>query len=1091
ILNNMGGTSLPAAYPIHLHFDSGTNPTSADLYAASLSSPKCNDLRIVYNNAAELNRVVQNCSASAIDIFFRSQASISGGGSDSTSHQLYFGNASAGTPLADPSQVWYPPREGDTAELYFFQEGSGSTAYDSSGNSRNCSIDPSVQWGLAKFGNGLRFNRANAGDSRSLSCNAAELTSFTVEFWFKPEDNDSGRIAGQQGPSGQLNWLIFYDGRLWFERWCSGCGGQTRSDFDLHDANYIGRWNYVALTFNGGNEVRYYINGNLNSVKTLDGNGISTHDVPLEIGSTEGIGQLKASMGAFRISSGVKTSFPYGPFVAITSEPSSAVGAVIAPPASGSPDLAALSLTTYPNPGGGVLVQAAVQNLGNLSTQNGFFTDLYLDHVPVGTGDYTGGVQFWVNDPIAAGATVTLTTVLSDLSGFGATAKLSAGPASETSGTLYAQADSTGAVGEPDNNNNIYSAGTAVCVASPDAYESDNSSATASTVSLGQTQLHNVSGPGDADWVRLNAQAGTTSLLRTFDLGTSADTYLYLYDTNGTTLLASNDDYGGSLASQIEWTAPGTGTYYTLVQHWNPNVGGCGTVYKLTVSIPIPPTATPTATATATHTPTVTNTATNTPSNTPTVTNTPTLTPTVTPTATATATHTPTHTPTDTATATATATDTATPQPDWPMWQKGPQHTGYASEAIALQPPLTAAWSRNLGSPVWGQVVVNGAIYVSTDNAKLWALDTTTGDIRWTYQSTQPHIRPPTVVGGRVYLFAGWSNSVPAEVIALDSATGSVLWQRQLTRPADGSEVTVANGVAYVGGGDWNMYAFDAVTGAQLWRTAVNDGITAPPSVANGRAYAGTWGGRFYSFDTASGAVQWSVNPGGALWSSSAIADAQVFIGGGGGNFRAFDAQTGALLWTASTEDSGNCPPAIANGVIYFGALAGKLYAANAATGSPLWSYQTGGAIAASTGCPVPAVANGLVYATVRNGSLVALNATTGTEVWAFQTNGSSWPSAPVIANERLYLGSSAGTIYALQTQPWQTPTGTQTSSPTPTNTATLTMTNTPTATPTNTPTSTATGSLTPTPTRTGSPTASPTGSPTATPTNTSTSTAT
>ena len=82
VLNNMPGTTLPVGYPVHLHFDSSTTPTAAELYNASQSSPKCNDLRIVYDDTTELDRVVQNCSSSAIDVWFRAQIDIPGGSSE-------------------------------------------------------------------------------------------------------------------------------------------------------------------------------------------------------------------------------------------------------------------------------------------------------------------------------------------------------------------------------------------------------------------------------------------------------------------------------------------------------------------------------------------------------------------------------------------------------------------------------------------------------------------------------------------------------------------------------------------------------------------------------------------------------------------------------------------------------------------------------------------------------------------------------------------------------------------------------------------------------------------------------------------------
>ncbi len=598
VLNNMSGIPLPQGYPIHVHFDSTTTPTAATIYAGSLSNPACNDLRITYSDSVELDRIVQNCSSSNIDIWFRSQASVAAGSSDNTSYQLYYGNASAGAPPADPNQVWYPYHEADTSYLYFLQEGNGSTAYDYSGNNHNCSINSSVQWSASKFGYGLRFNRANSGDSRSLNCGGASpLSAFTVEFWYKPDSDDGGRIAGELSGGGNggggNNWLLQNSGgKIRLDTWpCSSCGSSdVSSNFNLTDSQYVGKWNHIAVTFNGSNEVRFYINGNLDSIKTLSQSGINSFTPPLEIGSAEGISQIKANLGAFRISNTVKTSFPYASFSAITNEPSVATDSAITPPVIGAPDLALLSLSTYPNPSGGVLVEAVVQNQGDLSTKSGFYTDLYLNHTPEGAGDYTNSVRFWINDPIDPGQIATLTTVITDVSSLSSASsqskvgQQSAGAIIETSGMLFAQTDSAGAVTEPDKQNNIYSAGVQICTASSDPYESDNASASASLISVGGSQTHNFDVPGDGDWIKFNVQAGQTYLLTTSNLGVSADTYLYLYGTDGQTLLASNDDYNNSLASQIQWTATQSGTYYAIVKGWNPNSGGCGTQYSLSLN---------------------------------------------------------------------------------------------------------------------------------------------------------------------------------------------------------------------------------------------------------------------------------------------------------------------------------------------------------------------------------------------------------------------------------------------------------------------------------------------------------------------------
>jgi len=127
---------------------------------------------------------------------------------------------------------------------------------------------------------------------------------------------------------------------------------------------------------------------------------------------------------------------------------------------------------------------------------------------------------------------------------------------------------------------------TEICFLPADALESDDTSGLATLIATtGVTQTHNFHIAADEDWFKFNIAADATYIIQTGDLGPSADTYVYLYDTDATTLLVANDDYGGTLASQIEWEAQAAGTYYLMVKHWNPNVGGCGTEYNVSVRL--------------------------------------------------------------------------------------------------------------------------------------------------------------------------------------------------------------------------------------------------------------------------------------------------------------------------------------------------------------------------------------------------------------------------------------------------------------------------------------------------------------------------
>ncbi len=124
-----------------------------------------------------------------------------------------------------------------------------------------------------------------------------------------------------------------------------------------------------------------------------------------------------------------------------------------------------------------------------------------------------------------------------------------------------------------------------VCPTDMDEWEIDDTPASANLINTdGTPQARSFDMAGDQDWVKFNAVAGQKYVLQTENVGGYADTVLYLYDTDGTTLLEYNDDFEGlNWASRIEWTAPADGTYYALVTHWDKYAYGCETKYTLSV----------------------------------------------------------------------------------------------------------------------------------------------------------------------------------------------------------------------------------------------------------------------------------------------------------------------------------------------------------------------------------------------------------------------------------------------------------------------------------------------------------------------------
>ncbi|MCK4588927.1 MAG: lamin tail domain-containing protein [Nanoarchaeota archaeon] len=129
----------------------------------------------------------------------------------------------------------------------------------------------------------------------------------------------------------------------------------------------------------------------------------------------------------------------------------------------------------------------------------------------------------------------------------------------------------------------------------PDSYENDDNYTLANWITVdGVSQWHNFAPAGDEDYVKFDAITNHTYIIETFNLSSSADTYLYLYNTDGQSLITSDDDGGIGVASKINWTCPTSGTYYAMVEDYYPTaIGGVYSIYVNDTTSPPTPDTTP------------------------------------------------------------------------------------------------------------------------------------------------------------------------------------------------------------------------------------------------------------------------------------------------------------------------------------------------------------------------------------------------------------------------------------------------------------------------------------------------------------------
>jgi outer membrane protein assembly factor BamB len=276
--------------------------------------------------------------------------------------------------------------------------------------------------------------------------------------------------------------------------------------------------------------------------------------------------------------------------------------------------------------------------------------------------------------------------------------------------------------------------------------------------------------------------------------------------------------------------------------------------------------------------------------------------------------------------------------------------------------PTTGNQQEQTSIAVVGGYVYSGRYLYHDFGGDVFALNASTGDRIWTFPTGDFVQSSPAVVEGILYIGSDNGN-----VYALNASTGTKVWS-YLTNGPVRSSPAVAAGCVYVGSGDANVYALDASTGKKLWNYTTggiggapgNPNIQPSPAVADGVVYIGSEDHNVYALNASTGKKIWNYTTGGGVRGSAAIADGRVYIGSN--RIFALDALTGAKLWDFPTLGDELSSPAMADDVVYFDSRDNNVYALNASTGAKIGNFTIPHDIYTVLGLTSPAVAYGLVY---------------------------------------------------------------------------------------------------------------------------------
>ncbi|MGH7983918.1 MAG: PQQ-binding-like beta-propeller repeat protein [Candidatus Udaeobacter sp.] len=322
-------------------------------------------------------------------------------------------------------------------------------------------------------------------------------------------------------------------------------------------------------------------------------------------------------------------------------------------------------------------------------------------------------------------------------------------------------------------------------------------------------------------------------------------------------------------------------------------------------------------------------------------------------------------------------------------WQNNTVHDGF-DPASSLAPPLMLKWRRDLSA--------SGVTSISY----------------------------PLIAGDLVFVTTANTNNTNA-LMALDEHTGATIWSADVTGMFGVGFVNAAYelGKVFVVNVDGLMKAFDAASGTLLWSVSLPNQyfFTSPPTAVNGVVFTGGAGsgGTVYAVDETNGQVLWTMPVENGDHSSPAITGGNVFVSYACPQSYAFSAANGQQIWHYGSccEGGGGATPVVHAGQVYVrddycDPTSGLVLDAN--TGTVIGGFNSDR--------PPAFIGNLALY--FQSGTLVGVDIPTGHQLWSFAGDG-SLTSAPIIVNQTIYIGSSSGTLFGLNTsgqQIWSTQVG-------------------------------------------------------------------
>lgn len=320
--------------------------------------------------------------------------------------------------------------------------------------------------------------------------------------------------------------------------------------------------------------------------------------------------------------------------------------------------------------------------------------------------------------------------------------------------------------------------------------------------------------------------------------------------------------------------------------------------------------------------------------------------------------------------------------------------------------------------------VAGDLVYIGSCAGTFYALDKTTGAVRWSYDikkdGNQQSFHGNPLFAGDLILIGTDKSCTPdgiGHVYAFDKNTGAVRWKFRTTSAS--TDVVRAGPRVYFGSIQGNWTALNLNDGSVAWNfspNASNTDCTFPksPVAEEKHVYVAALDGFIYSLDAASGNVTWKRKLPAQASTSLVLKDKSLFVGASDNHVYELKADSGEIRADITVTAKPVGRPMISGDSVFIlledGAeRAGYIVSLSQDLKKVRWSQRSSPDWASER----PYISKGLVIAGNCRGQLAAYRASDGAQQWTLNLKGCIRSVSD--SGDTLFAGTQEGTIYALR----------------------------------------------------------------------------